>query len=283
MIELPSDEEISVLQDMRSEACVTIIMKLEIENRNANIYKFEKIINSLKLELDSIETSFKTRDRICENVKKVFQKQIWLSEDKKYLVIFVNDSIMKWFHLPSLDISDMIVIDYKFYVQPIVNLINRQNDFILLTLSHKQIRLFNVNKYMLKPIKIKNLPTNIKQSLHIDEYPNSRQMHSVAPVSTGKGSKAFHQQYNVAETDKLMLVQFFQKVDKSLHKYLNKQQKPLIIGGVGYLLPIYRQINTYGKLLNQNITGNLDRLKDEEILKKFNHMLDENSTLISAK
>ena len=81
----------------------------------------------------------------------------------------------------------------------------------------------------------------------------------------GKGSEAYHGQYNVSQTDKAMLLEFFRRIDKRLHTFLQTKQKPLILAGVGYLVPIYRQINTYQHLLPSSIGGNLERTKPDSI------------------
>ena len=55
-----------------------------------------------------------------------------------------------------------------------------------------------------------------------------------------------------------MLTTFFGNIDKRI-KGLLDGKAPLMIAGVGYLLPIYQAVNTYPKLLPKAIVGNFDR------------------------
>jgi hypothetical protein len=132
-------------------------------------------------------------------------------------------------------------------------------DYYLLALSHKHVRLFEGDRYRLKPVELKNFSGDLEETLRIDEFPHSRETHTIAPASSGKGSEAFHQQYNVAETDKKMLLEFFRRIDHRLHAFLLFHEKPLLLAGVGYLLPIYRKVNTYAGLLDEAVIGNQDR------------------------
>lgn len=137
--------------------------------------------------------------------------------------------------------------------------------YYLLALSHNHIRFYKGDKYGLEPLAIKNLPDGMKETLNIDEYPNWRETHSIAPASSGKGSEGYHGQYNVRQTDKDMLLEFFRRVDKSLHRYLLGKRDPLVLAGVNYLLPIYQRANTYPYLAARGVAGNTERMSLDEL------------------
>jgi hypothetical protein len=46
---------------------------------------------------------------------------------------------------------------------------------------------------------------------------------------------------------------------------LKEEQAPLVLAGVEYLLPIYREVNTYQYLLDGGITGNPEGLSSENL------------------
>jgi hypothetical protein len=61
------------------------------------------------------------------------------------------------------------------------------------------------------------------------------------------------------------LLRYFQQVDKGLHDLLHEETTPLVLAGVEYLLPMYREANTYPHLLAQGVTGNPDKMKAETL------------------
>ena len=136
-----------------------------------------------------------------------------------------------------------------------INSLRRQ--YFLLTLGHKNIKLFRGDHYGLNPLVVRNFPTELETALRLDEYPKWRETHAIGP--SGKGSEASHGQYNVSQVDKSMLVTFFRQIDRRLHRLLISNRIPLIIAGVGYLLPIYQRVNTYSGLVKVGITGNFQR------------------------
>lgn len=137
--------------------------------------------------------------------------------------------------------------------------------FYVLALSHKHITLYEGDQYGLNVVPVKGLDVDMKKMLGIDEYPNWRETHTIAPASRGKGSEAYHGQYNVHQTDKIMLKDYFRRIDKKIHAYLLGKHKPLILAGVGYLLPVYREVNTYKHVLPQSLTGNMERTNLSEL------------------
>jgi hypothetical protein len=152
----------------------------------------------------------------------------------------------------------MLTVETGFNLEPLLEVMQNSQQYYILALGHKNVRLYEGDHYDLKPVNLKNFPADMKETLGIDEYPQSRETHTIAPASSGKGSEAYHEQYNVSQTDKAMLLEFFRRIDHRLHNFLLYHQKPLVLAGVNYLLPIYHKVNTYPGLLSESITGNQD-------------------------
>jgi Bacterial archaeo-eukaryotic release factor family 3 len=53
-----------------------------------------------------------------------------------------------------------------------------------------------------------------------------------------------------------------------LHALLRQETAPLVLAGVEYLFPLYRQANTYPHLLEQGVAGNPDKVKAETVCEK---------------
>ncbi len=113
----------------------------------------------------------------------------------------------------------------------------------------------------------------MQQELNIDEQPKELQTHTVAAASRGKGSEGFHGQYEETQVDKEMLTQFFRRIDHKLHDALKDTSIPLVIAGVDYLLPLYRQVSTYPHLLLEEIQGNLEHATLDEVLQQASRLV----------
>jgi hypothetical protein len=58
---------------------------------------------------------------------------------------------------------------------------------------------------------------------------------------------------------------FFHRFDAALMEYLDGENTPLLLAGLGYLHPIYREVNSYPNLVEEGITKDVDPIQLEEL------------------
>jgi hypothetical protein len=61
------------------------------------------------------------------------------------------------------------------------------------------------------------------------------------------------------------LAQFFRQVDAALAPLLRNETRPLLLAGVEYLLPIYRDVSSYAHIAGQELVGNCDYMTAQQI------------------
>jgi hypothetical protein len=64
------------------------------------------------------------------------------------------------------------------------------------------------------------------------------------------------------------ILRYFSRVDRAVHGVLRGEQTPLVLVGLEYLFPIYRQANTYPHLLEEHLNANADELGVDELHEK---------------
>lgn len=182
------------------------------------------------------------------------------------MALFAHPQLFRFYHLPA-DLPLLVSIGRGFQLDPLQDATRDNRRYLVLALSHNNVRMFEGDRFGIRQLRLKNFPSNMEKSLGIDEYPKSIQTH---PVAAGgeKGSESFHGQYNEQETDKDMLFLFFRKIDASLRKFLQRKDEPLVLAGVGYLLPIYRRANTSPYLVPGGLVGNVERVRPDTIRKR---------------
>ena len=60
----------------------------------------------------------------------------------------------------------------------------------------------------------------------------------------------------VTDDTKENLLKYFRLIDRGLHDLFEDERAPLVLAGVEYLFPIYREANTYPRLIEEGIPGN---------------------------
>ncbi len=182
------------------------------------------------------------------------------------LALFLNRDRLLRFRLPQT-FDEWVMVSQRFHVKPLLPLVSRNERCFLLALSQNQVRLYAVTSAGIEPVEVKGLPMSLDSALNNDGADRGSQAHSAerAGVLPGKQGSVFHGQGGVPDAHKDDLIQFFRRVDATLQPILRDEQTPLVLAGVAYLLPIYRQVNSYAHLAKEELTGNCEYLTDREL------------------
>jgi len=270
MINLPNGHELKELTTFKEPFCLSVyvpFIKPSVAT-NPNRILLKNLLREAKIALSS--AGVKSRD-----VQKTLRPAHELLKDHEFwpvhhasIALFMHPKIFRYYHIPDHRTPYLLTVERGFNLEPLQKVMQRNRPYFILTLGHKNIKLYAGDRYSLKAVHLNDFPSDMKDVLNIDEYPNWRETHAIAPTYTGKGSEAYHGQYNVSQTDKKMLLEFFQRIDHRLHSFLLKKSTPLIVAGVNYLIPIYQKANTYPHLLSRSLTGNFERTNLDSVRKR---------------
>jgi hypothetical protein len=75
----------------------------------------------------------------------------------------------------------------------------------------------------------------------------------------------FHGHGAAADVAKDRILRYFHRVDNGLREMLRDEQAPLVLAGVEFLFPLYKEANTYPYLMDEGIPGNPEVLKPEDL------------------
>lgn len=196
------------------------------------------------------------------------QGEIW-SHPQDGLALFCSSGTLYLHQLPYRVKEQTIVSDH-FYVKPMLPLLMSESPFYLLALSQNEIRLFEATQFDIVEQDLPpSVPGSLAESFKGHQAGNDLEFHSSASSMTrGKGGRQpaiFHGQGIGIDDEKRRLHHFFQEVDRGLHQTFANQTAPLLLAGVEFLLPLYREANTYPHLLEEGITGNFDRHQGRDV------------------
>lgn len=274
MIQLPTKAQLKTLRAWKKPDSLSIYspyIKPNSPDNNPNRTQVKNFLKEARQMLLAKKLDERQIDTILQPVKKLLDSHEFRMNYKNSLVIFIGQDFFQYYRLPTEGITQSITIGTGFNIKPIVKLLDESSPYFVLLLSHNGVRLLKGDDFNIESVK--EFPTAMKQDLKIDEYPNERQTHTVAPVAQGKGSEKFHGQYNETQVDKDMLIKYFRHIDTKVQKIIKNEKIPLIIAGVEYLLPIYRQANTYPHLLEKEIQGNLEHSSLDSIREQVYKLL----------
>lgn len=262
MMKLPVDSDVQRLKDFNEPGCVTIYVPWMPANAATNPMRImlkdlaKEAETKLKAERMPDETIQQTLKPLHHLINEV--DAFWPHRHQG-IALFLHANIHYMYDLPPDSAEPHIEVRRGFGLGRLLDALASNEQYALLVLDRHATQLYLGDRYQLTPAHLKGFPADMAHTLNIDEFPSWRELHAIAPAYMGKGSEGYHSQYNVAEVNKRMLLEFFRVIDHRLYHFLSTRQIPLVIAGVGYVLPLYRKANTYAKLWGAELHGNFRR------------------------
>ncbi len=179
------------------------------------------------------------------------------------LALFLARDRVRSYRLP-MQFEELVVVAHRFHLKPLIPLFTNNSGFYVLALSQNQIRLLQGNRYGAWEMELANIPTSLAEALRYDDPERELQVRGKASTGAGKSNTTFFA-HGGLENSKDYIRRYFHQIDKGLQELLRPDRIPLLLAGVDYLLPIYREVNSYPHLLPEGIIGNPETLSPGEL------------------
>ena len=205
--------------------------------------------------------------KLLNPVKNLVDDYDFWQHQSDGLAVFLAPELFRSYRLP-LNFEELLVVADRFHLKPLMPLLSDDGQFYVLALSQNEVRLFQGSRYSINQLDLEDLPTSLAQALRYDLPHKQQQFHTAtaAPGSPGGNRPAMFHGHGVGTDDaKSNILRFFQEVDKGLRSLLTDNSSPLVLAGVEYLFPIYREANTYPNLVDKGVAGNPEILKPDSL------------------
>ena len=179
------------------------------------------------------------------------------------LAIFLGDDEPLVLQLDT-PVPEHVHVSHRGWVRPLLPLLGRDDAYWVLALSQKRVRLLRGDRSSLTEVPSEHIPESLSDALQWEDFEKtSLQFHTGTSGTGGRRPAVFH---GTGEPDtKGEIVRFFREIDRGLHEHLGKEHAPLVLAGVDYLIPLYREIGSCPSLMSDAVTGNPDALGDQEL------------------
>jgi hypothetical protein len=203
---------------------------------------------------------------LLEPAEKLLQNGLFWQRQSDGLALFLSSEAFRYYRLP-FDFDELVVVTDRFHVKPLFPLLSGGH-FYVLALSQNEVRLLQGTRYSIREVDLGGMPESLAETLRYNDPEKRFQFHTSTRTPGGQGQRpAIFHGHGVASADdpKNYILRYFHRVDKGLRDLLRDEQAPLVLAGVDYLCPIYREANTYPHLVDEGIEGNPEALRAEEL------------------
>lgn len=254
-----SRNELRTLAEQRDETCVSLYMPAvkagsEIQQ---NPIRFKNLLDEAETQLREEGLDTAAIDALLTPARQLLEDQIFWQQQSDGLALFLAPGQSRAFRLP-LEFESLVVVTDHFHLKPLFPSLNHDGQFYILALSQKGIRLFQGSHYSVSEVNVEDVPASVYELLDYGEMERNLQFHSRTRTpgsASGDRPAAFHGQSVAEEDEKQDIKKYFHRIDDALEPFFEDGGRPLVLAGVDYLLPIYRDVNSYPHLADEEIVG----------------------------
>jgi hypothetical protein len=257
LLDVLSKEAFATLANYQSACCITVYLRTHSSGAEVN----EKMdVTAFKNSLQQITAQLKQKNIGQTEIERMLKPgydlirndQFWYDMTAGFAV-FISDGVFKYMKMPFAP-KEEILINTSFYVSPLLPIVSNTDYFYLLVLSKKQAKLYRGDAFGMYQVRVDELPSGVDDVVHFEEKDDQKLWRT---GSSGAGGGANYHGIGAGKPDdKENIAMYFDEVDETLFKYvLNKENVPLLLAGVEYLIPIYRSVAKYKPIWDDAITG----------------------------
>ena len=200
---------------------------------------------------------------LLKSAERLLRDGLFRQHQSDGLGMFLSPEVFRYYLLPFV-FKELVIVTDRFHIRPLLPLLSGDGRYYILALSQNKVRLLQGTHYSVNEVSLADVPENLAETLRDDDSWKDLHMHS-ALSGKGKLSAITHGD----EVDsKENIRRYFRRIDRGLHELLRNERAPLVLAGVDYLHPIYKEVNSYPHLMEGGIAGNPERLSAGELHKR---------------
>jgi hypothetical protein len=261
--ELPgkiTKEVVAELAAYKSNCCISLYLPTHqagsTDNDGFDPVNFKNALQEIEIILKTRQISQPAIEVMLEPAYALLkQNDFWLRLSKG-LAVFLDDGYFKYIKLPESP-SIKIVCEPTFYLTPLVPILSTKEYFYLLVISKQQVKLFKADAFGIEHVPVEGLPEG-----GLDEVKRLSDKDATTwrtGSRGGTGGANFHGIGGGNPDDKTNIATYFEVIDDILFKQiLNKENAPLLLAGVEYLIPIYKSVCDYHNVWTEALTGSYE-------------------------
>lgn len=262
-----SKSDLQRLIQIRDQCCISIYMPTHrsFAQMEQDQIRFKNLLRRAEKIAEGLNTAGGTLGDSLAGARQLLQDESFWRRTSDGLALFLSPGHLMPYRLP-LEFEEFVDSASRFHIKPLLPFFSGDGRFYVLALSQNAVRLIECSRFSAVHLELPEVGGGLQETLGYDKESGTQlQFHTGAAGGGGKRPALFHGHAVDAEDDKDEICQYFRTVDRKLCEILQGDAAPLVLAGVDYLLPLYRDVSDYRHLLDDGITGNPEDRPAEEL------------------
>lgn len=251
------------LAELQDEVCISLYMPTyrDESNWSQNTTRLKNLLGEARDQLRDQDYREDDIDQILGDARQLLDRpSFWRSNIGDGLAVFITSESTELFRLP-LSFEEVAIVGDRFHLKPLFPIIAANNRFYLIALSQSEVRFFQGTHQAMTEIETTTIPSDIVEAIQQSESPEEQPQ----PQRQGSGREGLREDgAPVQENEETVsgglntdpldeLKHFLRQVDESVNGYIGGEDVPLLLAGNSEYLPLYREVNSYSHLTDDEI------------------------------
>lgn len=261
-------EDLKRLMDIENEVCISMYMPTapSADTTDEQRIRFKNLLRQAEKTVQERAPKNKKLGEMIAEGRRLLENDYFWRYQSDGLAVFIAPAVFLFYRLP-LAFDEGFSASNRFAVKPLLPLFMADGRFYILALSQAEVRLFSCTPHSVMEIDLVDVPDGIAESLQYDSKQYQLQFHT-GTAGSGMRPAMFHGHGVGTDDKKDEILRYFQDVNRGLATILTDKEVPLVLAGVDYLLPIFREAASYQWVMKEAVIGNPDELRAEELHEK---------------
>lgn len=245
---------------------LTMPVQHEPDKRDENRIRLKNLLQRSEKELAVLDYRRPDIEELLAPARDLDQTGLFLDSNGPGLAIYLGHDFSRAYELPFAA-EEMVMVGSQFLIKPLMPALQKEY-FYILALSQEDVRLLRATQFTAERMDLGDMPQSLDEALRWDDPERQLQWHSKsAPSGRDTDRNALFHGHGSGdkENQKENLLRYFRLLDQGLSKILAGESRPLIMAGVDYLLPLFREASAYESIIEENISGSAQSLSDAEL------------------
>jgi len=265
MDRITMDKLKQTLLNSHSGPCVSLFMPThgagpEMER---DPIRFKNLLREVEERLKAAGLRSPEVRELLKEPRRLLQDRGFWQQQGDGLAVFFSADAFHFFTLP-IAFQELVVVSNSFHVKPLLPVLSDDGLFYILALSQNQVRLLESTRHTVDEIDLEEMAQSLSEEFPDGSSDKQLQFHTGTPSGSGNRAAMFYG-HDISNDVKERILTWFRMIDRKVRGLLPEGEPPLVLAGVDYLFPLYKEANTYPHLIDEGISGNPEGLSAQEL------------------
>lgn len=256
-------DDLAQLRAVRDAHCVSIYLPTHRKGPEVqqNPIRLKNLLIRAEETLKSHGARWDTIEAVLGESKALLDNEFFWQHQADGLAIFARPYETKIWRT-GIRFAESVTVNDRFDLAQMMRLLATDGHFYILSLTEKQVKLLEATRFSVSEVSLERVPTSLTEALKTDDREKQLQFRS------GGGMTAmFHGHRYDGSENKEDLKRYFNIVDRGIEPLLKRYPGPVVLAGVEYYFPLYREVANIPGLIEGGVKGNTDVIRDDELHK----------------